>query len=248
MHRNGGLIKDPLYGYIRISEFEKEIIDTMPFQRLRRIRQLSGAEYVYPAANHTRFEHSLGSLHLAGLICENMPRELDGVDVESLKTAALLHDLGHGPFSHIFDPILIKYLSKTHEDMTEWLIRESEVSEVLGKRLDPSRVSRLAVGRLGEGGRPFMDQVISSAFDVDKMDFVVRDSYHTGAEYGYTDIYRLIYNMDVCDNILTINSSALSTLEAFLLARLESFKTIYFHRASRAAQIMLVKALERARE
>ncbi|WP_455364110.1 HD domain-containing protein [[Eubacterium] cellulosolvens] len=248
MRRNGGFIKDPLYGYIRISEFEKDVIDTVPVQRLRRIRQLSGAEYVYPAANHSRFEHSLGVMHLAGLMCENVPLDLDENDIQALKIAALLHDLGHGPFSHIFDPILIKYLKKTHEDMTIWLIKESEVRDILQKQVDIAKVSNLAVGRLKEKARPFMDQVISSAVDVDKMDFVARDSYHTGAEYGYTDIFRLIYTMDVHENNLTVNSSALATLEAFLLARLESFKTIYFHRASRAAQIMLVKALENARE
>jgi len=248
MRQNGGFVKDPLYGYIRISEFEKDVIDTTPVQRLRRIRQLSGAEYVYPAANHTRFEHSLGTMHLAGLMCENVPLELDESDVETLKVAALLHDLGHGPFSHIFDPILIKYLKKTHEDITAWLIKESQVSDVLDKQLDSSRVSKLAIGRLRERNRSFMDQVISSAFDVDKMDFIARDSYHTGAEYGYTDIFRLIYTMDIYENNLTVHSTALATLETFLLARLESFKTIYFHRASRAAQIMLVKALEQARE
>jgi len=247
MRRDWGFIKDPLYGYIKVSQLEREVIDTAPVQRLRRIRQLSGAEYVYPAATHTRFEHSLGAMYLAGLICDNVPLGLEEADAEMLKLAALLHDLGHGPFSHIFDPILIKYLKKTHEDITVWLIRESEVKEILSAQLDADKISRLAVGALRDKERPFLDQVISSAFDVDKMDFVARDSYHTGAEYGYTDMFRLIYTMDVINNSLAVSSTALATLEAFLLARLESFKTIYFHKASRAAQIMLVHALEKAR-
>jgi HD superfamily phosphohydrolase len=248
MKREWGFVKDPLYGYIKISQFEKKVIDTFPVQRLRRIRQLSGAEYVYPAANHTRFEHSLGAMHLAGLISENHALNLNDNIAQTLKFAGLLHDIGHGPFSHVFDQILIKYLNKTHEDMTVQLIKKTEVGDVLGSRFDVDKISELAIGRLKEKKFSFINQVISSAFDVDKMDFVPRDSYHTGAEYGYTDIFRLIHAMDVYGTNLTINSAALPTLEAFLLARLQSFKTIYFHKASRAAQIMLVKALEQTQE
>jgi HD superfamily phosphohydrolase len=92
-----GFIKDPLYGYIRITKSEKLIIDTQPFQRLRRIKQLAGAQYVYPAANHTRFEHSLGTMHLAGEIATNLLEVSDKIDINKVRMAALLHDVGHGP-------------------------------------------------------------------------------------------------------------------------------------------------------
>ncbi|MEM3608495.1 MAG: HD domain-containing protein [Candidatus Bathyarchaeia archaeon] len=243
-----GFIKDPLYGYIQITEAEKNIIDTYPFQRLRRIKQLSGSEFVYPAANHTRFEHSLGTMYLAGILGESLPVELERDEIQLLKFAALLHDVGHGPFSHVFDSYLTKYLNRTHEDMTNIIIKETELGDALEREgFDPKSVGRLASGSLKDPGKPYLDQVIVGAVDVDKMDFISRDSYHTGAGYGYTDIFRLIYTMDIHGGELMVNATAIPTLETFLIARLESFKTIYFHKASRAVQIMLVKALESAR-
>jgi uncharacterized protein len=244
-----GFIKDPIYGYIRLTETEKRILDTGPVQRLRRIRQLSGAEYVYPAATHTRFEHVLGTMYLAGVMTENLPIELDESEKKAVKVAALLHDVGHAPFSHLFEPILQKYVGKTHEDMSTSIILNSELSSVLQQEgLDPNLVSRLSVGRFDDPKRAYLDQIIRSSVDVDKMDFVLRDSYHTGAGYGGVDIFRLIYTMDVLNGNLAVDVTALSTLESFILARLESFRTIYFHKTSRAAQIMLLKALEQAKD
>jgi HD superfamily phosphohydrolase len=245
--RYWGFVKDPVYGYIRLTDSEKNIIDTRPFQRLRRIKQLAVSYLVYPAANHTRFEHSLGAMHLAGILGESLPIELDNEFITELRLASLLHDIGHGPLSHLFEPLLSKYVNKNHEDMTFWLIQNSILAETLTKEgFDPERISKLAVGRLKDGKYPFLDQVIRSSVDVDKMDFIVRDSYHTGAGYGYVDVYRLIYTMDILNDNLAIDITALSAFEAFLLARLESFKAIYFHRTSRAAQITLLKAMENA--
>jgi HD superfamily phosphohydrolase len=242
-----GFIKDPLYGYIRLRESEKSVIDTTAVQRLRRIKQLSGAEYVYPAANHTRFEHSLGALYLAGTLASSLPVRLKPDDIKKLRIAALLHDVGHSPFSHLFEPTIRQVLGKTHEDLGTWIITKSDLSDTLRKEgIDPEEMGKLAVGLLKDGEKPFMNQIIRSSVDVDKMDFVLRDSYHTGAGYGIVDVFRLIYTMDVLDGDLAVNSTAIPTLETFLLARLESFRTIYFHRASRAAQIMVQKALENA--
>jgi len=244
-----GFIKDPLYGYIRITEVERKVIDTQPVQRLRRIKQLSGAEYAYPAANHTRFEHSLGTMYLAGVLAQSIPVDLSDQEVQKIRLAALLHDVGHAPFSHLFEPLLKKYLGKTHEDMAFWIIAESELSSTLrAEGFDPDEVGKLAVGKLGDSHHPFLDQIIRSSVDVDKMDFIVRDSYHTGAGYGYVDIFRLIYTMDILDGNLAVDVTAIPTLETFLLARLESFRAIYFHRAARAVQIMMLKALEQARD
>jgi HD superfamily phosphohydrolase len=243
-----GFIKDPLYGYIRITEQERSIIDTAPVQRLRRIRQLSGAQYAYPAANHTRFEHSLGTMHLAGILADSLP-SLSREEKVKVKLASLLHDVGHGPYSHLFETLLSKYLGKTHEDMSLWIIRESEVGQALERiGLDPEEVGLISVGRLARPDKPFLNQIIRSSVDVDKMDFLLRDSYHTGASYGTIDIFRLIYTMDILDGNLAVDATALSTLETFLLARLESFRAIYFHRTTRAAQIMLIKALEKAKD
>lgn len=242
-------IKDPIHGYIRLGQTERSIVDTRPMQRLRRLRQLAGSEFVYPAANHTRFEHVLGAMHLAGTLSEVLPARLDTHDQEQMRLAALLHDIGHGPFSHVFEPLVVRHLKKTHEDFVPWLVAETEVADMLHESgFDPRKVGQLAVGRLRDKKRPYLDQIISSSVDIDKMDFVVRDSFHTGAGYGSVDVHRLLYTMDVMNGNLSVDGRAVATLESFLLARLESFRTIYFHRASRAVQIMIVQALEAARD
>ena len=249
MARPWGSIKDPIHGYVRISRTEKEVIDTQPVQRLRRLRQLAGSEFVYPAANHTRFEHVIGTMHLAGVLSEVLPVNLDVHFQEQTRLAALLHDIGHGPFSHVFEPLMVRHLRKTHEDLVPWLVNETIIKDKLNDAgFDPRKVGRLAVGRLGDEERPYLDQIISSSVDVDKMDFLVRDSFHTGAGYGSVDVHRLLYTMDVIGGNLSVDGRAVATLESFLLARLESFRTIYFHRASRAVQIMIVQALEAAKD
>jgi HD superfamily phosphohydrolase len=246
-----GFIKCPLYNYIHINRLEKDLIDTYPFQRLRRLRQLVGAEFAYPGACHSRLEHSLGVMHLAGELAGNMAKngQFTNDEVQEIKVAALLHDVGHGPFSHVFEPILMQNLNKTHEDMSTWIIRKTEIADIMKREgMDPTRVGELAVGRLKNTQKRFANQIISSAVDVDKMDFVGRDTYHTGAEYGHVDIFRLIYTMDVLDNNIAVDLTALTTLETFILARIESFRAIYFHRVSRAVQIMLERAMNLAKD
>jgi len=251
MRKYWGEIKDPVHGYVYITEAEKEIIDSYPVQRLHRLRQLAGAEFVYPGANHTRFEHSVGVMYLAGRLSENpnLSQYLSEEEVQTTRIAALLHDVGHGPFSHVFEHILVKFLKKTHEDMTTWVIEKSELGDIISKLgYDPSLIGKLAVGSLHKPGKAFIDQIIRSAVDVDKLDFVVRDTYHTGAEYGYVDIFRLIHMLDILDENLAVDLGALSALESFMLARIESFKSIYFHRVGRAVQIMIAMAMEDAKD
>jgi len=246
-----GEIKDPVHGYVYITEAEKGIIDSYPMQRLRRLRQLAGSEYVYPGANHTRFEHCVGVMYLAGKVLENpnISRVANDEEAEITRIAALLHDVGHGPFSHVFEHLLVRDLDRTHEDITSWLVEKSEIADKLSKLgYRPEEVAKLAVGKLHKPGRAFLDQVISSAVDVDKQDFIVRDTYHTGAEYGFIDVYRLIHALDVLGENLAVELGALSALESFIIARIESFKSIYFHRVGRAAQIMLATAMEKANE
>ena len=246
-----GEIKDPVHGYVYITEGEKAIIDSYPVQRLHRLRQLAGAEYVYPGANHTRFEHSVGVMYLAGRVVENpnISKYVNEDEAEMVRIAGLLHDVGHGPFSHVFEQLLIKQLDKTHEDMTSWIVQKSELRDIIRKAgYKPEDVGKLAVGRLHKPKKTFLDQIISSTVDVDKLDFIVRDTHHTGAEYGYIDIFRLIHNLDVLGENLAVELGALSALESLIIARIESFKSIYFHRVGRAAQIMLAMAMEQANE
>jgi len=251
MRQYWGEIKDPVHGYVYITEAEKQVIDSFPVQRLRRLRQLAGAEYVYPGANHTRFEHCVGVMHLAGLMAENpyLSKHFSEEEYQLIRIAALLHDVGHGPFSHIFEHLLVKFLKKTHEDINVWIVQKSELKDIIKKLgFNVDDVAKLSVGWLHKPNRAFMDQIIRSAVDVDKLDFVVRDTYHTGAQYGYVDVFRLIQTLDVLDQNLAVDLGALSALESFILARVESFKSIYFHRVGRAAQIMLAMAMEEAKD
>jgi HD superfamily phosphohydrolase len=246
-----GEVKDPVHGYIYITEVEKEIIDSYPMQRLHRLRQLAGAEYVYPGANHTRFEHSLGSMYLAERLTANstLSQHLSEEECQLIRLAAVLHDVGHGPFSHVFEHLLEKFLNKNHEELTGWIIRHSEVHDILEKSgFDSDTVAALATGSLNLKGKVFLDQIIQSSIDVDKLDFILRDTFHTGAKYGNVDVFRLIHMLDVMEGNLAVDVGALSALESFMLARIESFKSIYFHRVSRAAQIMLASAMEKAKE
>jgi HD superfamily phosphohydrolase len=244
-----GEIKDPVHGYVYITEQEKEIIDSYPVQRLHRLRQLAGSEYVYPGANHTRFEHSIGVMYLASRVVENsgISQYISEDEAKLVKIAGLLHDVGHGPFSHVFEHLLDRELGKTHEDLTTWIIENSELKEILRRNgYHPEEVGKLAVGRLHRSKKAFLDQIISSAVDVDKQDFIVRDTHHTGAEYGFVDIFRLIHALDVLGGNLAVDLGALSALESLIIARMESFRSIYFHRVGRAAQIMLAMAMEKA--
>ena len=244
-----GEIKDAVHGYVYVTEPEKEIIDSYPMQRLRRLRQLAGSEYVYPGANHTRFEHCVGVMFLAGKVVENpyLSRIVTDEEADMIRMAGLLHDVGHGPFSHVFEQLLIRDLEMTHEDVTSWIIAKSEVADKITKMgFKTEDVAKLAVGKLHKPEKAFWDQIISSGVDVDKQDFIVRDTYHTGAEYGFIDVFRLIHALDVLGEDLAVELGALSALEAFMIARIESFKSIYFHRVGRAAQIMLATAMEKA--
>ena len=246
-----GEIKDPVHGYVYVTEAEKKLIDSYPVQRLHRLRQLAGSEYVYTGANHTRFEHCIGVMHLAGKATENqnISQNLSDEEIQIVRMASLLHDVGHGPFSHVFEHLLVKFLKKTHEDITKWIIQKSELKDIINELgYDPNDVAKLAIGELRRPGKAFLDQIIQSSVDVDKLDFVVRDTYHTGAEYGYVDIFRLIHMLDILGENIAVDVGALSALESFVLARLESFRSIYFHRVGRAAQIMLASAMEEAKD
>ena len=190
-------------------------------------------------------------MYLAGKVAENpnISRRIVDQEFDSIRISALLHDIGHGPFSHIFEYLLSKKLHKTHEDLTTWLVQKSQMSDIISESgFNPKKISLLAVGKLQEQGKTFLNQIISSAVDVDKQDFIVRDTFHTGAEYGFIDIFRLIHALNVLHENLAVEIGAISAIEAFMIARIESFKSIYFHRVGRAAQIMLATAMEKADE
>ncbi len=242
-------IRDPVFGYIGITDIEKNIIDTFPVQRLRRIKQLSVTDIAYPGGNHSRFSHAIGTMKLAGEIVESLRTVVDisDEDWQLVRLAGLLHDIGHGPFSHSSESVLSSRLGLTHEDLGEKVIKESSLADEIEKQgYDPAELAELIFGE--PSNEKYLKQIITSQFDADKMDFLLRDSYFTGVEYGKIDIQRLIQAMEVIDGDIAIDRKALSALETFMIARYEMFLNVYYHHAVRAGEIMLRKAMENAHD
>ena len=245
-----GEITDPVHRYISFSGVEKEVIDTGVFQRLRRIRQLAGAHLVYPSAQHSRFEHSLGTMHVAGYAGETLVAKgyLDDEDkVQKLRLAALLHDIGHGPFSHLFEEVLELRHGTSHEDVGKRVISKSEISDILKKHgYNPSDISKLS---FGESKIKFLNEIIAGGLSADLMDYLSRDGLFTGVEYGKIDHHRLISSFEVVSNgHLAIDRSALYSFESMLISRYEMFKAVYFHKTVRSAEVMLLNSMALADE
>lgn len=238
-------IRDPIHGYIKISETERELIDSPYLQRLRYIKQLAGTYLVYPGATHTRFEHVLGAMYVAGKVSERLEQlnEINNDTANELRLAALLHDVGHGPFSHVFDELWAEK-GITHEEVTRELIQRTELADILVRNgFSPKRISTLAIGEYKTKNH-FLNDVISGSLSTDIMDYLLRDSYFTGVEYGKVDIHRIIDSICVAEDRLALDKAALYAFEALLIARYEMFKAVYFHRTVRAAQIMLIRAMQ----
>ncbi len=243
-------IRDPVHGYIKVTEAERDVIDTPFVQRLRRIHQLAGAYMVYPGAVHTRFDHVTGAMHVAGQIAESLSlwTDLAPETVQEVRLAALLHDVGHGPFSHTFEEVLADRTTTTHEDISQRIIRETSISDMLSKHgFSPRKMSDFAVGKQSTKP-PFMNEIIAGGLSADIMDYLLRDSYFTGVEYGKVDVQRVVDSLRVADRRLAIDNAGVYAFEALLLARYEMFKAVYFHRTVRAAELMLVYSMKLAEE
>ncbi len=227
------LIKDPVHGYINVTEDELRIIDTYAVQRLRRVIQLPFVYLVYPGARHTRFDHSLGCMHLAGEFAEKLG--LDEYRRKVLRIAGLLHDIGHAPYSHLFE-ILLEKSGLTHEAMTLRILREDDelIEAVERSDVNPRDVIEVLEGRAVES------PIISGPMDADKLDFLMRDAYFTGAPYGLIDVKRIILRSRLIDGKLAVNVNAVGAVEEMALARYQNFINIYFHHTVRAAQILFL--------
>jgi len=226
-------INDPIHDFIGITNVEAKIINSETYQRLRRIKQLSGAHYVYPTAEHTRFGHCIGVMFLAGRTGKKLLDKLKlGDDVlQEVRLAGLLHDLGHGPFSHVFEESLLEKQGKNHEDVTEWLVLKSEVGEILeNEGVSKKRIANLVRGRRTRKYDGVVSGIVAGQVDSDKMDYLIRDSFYCGVNYGLVDIHRLIDSLDVSsDYELYFDIAARGALEAFLVARYEMFLNVYYH-------------------
>ena len=224
-------IRDSLHGNLQINELEVKLIDTPQIQRLRRIKQLGFTYLVYPGANHTRFEHSIGAMYLASRLGNNL--QLDDDKKEMLRICALLHDAGHGPFSHVSEGVV----DTSHEELTSKLIKESQLSDILSENFSTNDVIKTI------NGEGVFGQVISGELDIDRMDYLLRDSYYTGVAYGVIDVERLIYNMEL-DDTITLRRKGVQAAESMLLARYFMYPSVYQHHTTRIINSMFRKCLK----
>jgi HD superfamily phosphohydrolase len=230
-------IKDSVHDYIEVTDVAEALLDTPLVQRLRQVKQLSTVRLVYPSANHTRFEHSLGVYHLASRALETLG--VSGEDAKAVRAAALLHDVGHGPYGHQTEPIIRRRLGRHHDEVQE-LLGDDPVASVLADHgLDSSRVARLVAGE-GQLG-----QLVAGELDVDRMDYLVRDAHHTGVPYGTIDHGRVVRALRFVDGDLALAAGNVATAESVLVARALMNATVYRHHVSRIAGTMLERATER---
>lgn len=222
-------IQDSIHGVIKLDEWMVKIIDTPQFQRLRRVKQLGFADLVYPGANHTRFEHSLGVMHIARVLKDRL--ELDDV----VLVAALLHDIGHAPFSHSSERLLEEYVGFKHENISR--VIKGDLKDVLNELgFNISEIESIVTGK--------RTSVVNGEIDADRMDYLVRDSHYTGVAYGVFDIYRLIDKIKFEETVV-IQQGGIKAAESLLISRFLMYPTVYFHHVCRIARKMYERAMER---
>lgn len=237
------IFNDPIYGFISIpNELIYDLIQHPYFQRLRRISQMGLSYLVYPGANHTRFHHALGCMHLMQKAIETLRFKgvaISAKEENALLIAILLHDIGHGPFSHAMEKSIVEDVN--HEAIS--LLFMNQLNDEFDGRLS------LAIQVFkGDYHRKFMLQLISSQLDMDRMDYLKRDSFYTGVAEGNVNSERLIQMMNVVDGVLVIEEKGIYSVEKFLLSRRLMYWQAYLHKTSLVAELILMKALKRAKE
>ena len=237
------IINDPVYGFISIpGDFIFDLIEHSWFQRLRNIKQLGLTSFVYPGANHSRFQHCLGALHLMDMAIKTLKSK--GVDItpeeeEAVFCAIVLHDLGHGPFSHALENSIITGIN--HEDLSLLLIKK--LNEEFGGRLS------LAIEIFkGTYPRKFLHDLISGQMDMDRLDYLRRDCFFTGVIEGSVGSDRIIRMLNVADDTLVIEEKGIYSLEKFLIARRLMYWQVYMHKTVIASESLLVRVLKRSKE
>lgn len=237
------ILNDPIYGFITIpSEFIFDLIEHPYFQRLRRISQLGLTYLVYPGAYHTRFHHALGAMHLmlkAVHILRSKGVPISQKEEEAVLVAILLHDIGHGPFSHALENSIIPGID--HEDLS------LEFMQLLNREFHGKLDLAIAIFK-NEYSRTFLHQLISSQLDMDRLDYLRRDSFYTGVSEGQVNTERLIQMLNVADDQLVVDSKGIYSVEKFLVARRLMYWQVYLHKTVLAAEFLLIKILSRAKD
>jgi len=239
-------IIDPIHGFIVADEAEMRVIDDPAFQRLRRINQLAGAHMVYPGARHARFEHSLGTMHISGMAASSLMScgRLAESQARALRLAGLVHDIGHGPFSHLFESVMRAHRGlggAGHEEIGRRILAGTSLGDALGR--DRRRVAGLAFGGPAPSALP---EIISGVMGTDTMDYLLRDGHFTGSEHARVDHRRLVSSLVRLKGRMGLARSALHSFESMMHSRRQMFRTVYFHRAVRAAQSTILRAFDLA--
>ncbi|MFB6253004.1 MAG: HD domain-containing protein [Halobacteriaceae archaeon] len=229
-------VKDSIHDHITISGVGEELLETPAVQRLRRVKQLGTVSYVYPSANHTRFEHSLGVYHIVSQALEHL--QVNTQQAKKIRAAAILHDIGHGPFSHNLEDVIHRRTGKYHDDVEDLLSRR-EISNCLNNYgINTNDILKLIKGH-GKYG-----QLIAGELDVDRMDYLLRDAHHTGVPYGLIDHGRLVRELTFIDDKLVLDEGNVQAAESLLLARALMNPTVYNHHVARISKTMLRRATE----
>ena len=250
------IVRDPIHGNISINNIFNSILETPEIQRLYNIKQLGLAHLVFPGAHHSRLEHSLGAYHLAYQAASQL--NLDKSEQQLIAIAALLHDIGHGPFSHTLESILLEKFGVDHIDLTELLIsgkstiftdNEQDIIQTMPvhELLINEGISQKNIIDIIRGtytNAPYLSQLLSSTIDVDQLDYLIRDAHYTGVAYGLIDIQRFLQTLVINNNHLAISRKGVSVVENILMARALMYTTVYFHKTVRIAELMLSKACE----
>ncbi|MFU8792564.1 MAG: HD domain-containing protein [Acholeplasmataceae bacterium] len=241
------VFKDPLYGYIHIDYLLiKKLIDSPVFQRLRRIRQLSGVHMVFHGAEHSRFSHSLGVYEIANrfLTIKDLKEAFDERTALIFLSSALLHDIGHGAYSHAFEDVF----GVDHEVIGAKIILEHNPLRQILDEIDGLFAEDVASVLLKKGKFPLAEQLISSQLDVDRLDYLERDAYFTGAAYGHIDLDRIIRVFKIKDGQVVYKVSGIHAIENYLISRYHMYWQVYYHPVSRAYEVVLEKIYMRVKD
>ena len=237
------IINDPVFGFINIpNDFLYDIIQHPYFQRLNRIKQLGLASFVYPGAQHTRMQHSLGAMHLMGEAISQLRdagQEITSAEAEAVRACILLHDIGHGPFSHTLEHSLVSEVS--HEEIS--LLMMQQINEELNGKLEMA----LEIFT-NHYPKKFLHQLVASQLDMDRLDYLSRDSFYSGVSEGIIGAARIIKMLNIHDDQLVVEAKGIYSIEKFLVARRLMYWQVYLHKTSVAAEKMLMNILKRAKE
>lgn len=237
------IINDPVFGFINIpNDFLFDIIQHPYFQRLNRIKQLGLSSFVYPGAQHTRLQHSLGAMYLMGEAIAQLRQEgneITTAEAEAVRACILLHDIGHGPFSHTLEHSLVQGVN--HEEISLWMMQK--INRELGGKMGMALEIFTNVYP-----KKFLHQLVSSQLDMDRLDYLSRDSFYSGVSEGIIGSARIIKMLNVHNDQLVVEAKGIYSIEKFLVARRLMYWQVYLHKTSVAAEKMLMNILKRAKE